>query len=126
MCEYDGALHKVGEYFETKDCNGYCRCTGPRSLLCVSLCPPVNIYCIPGTRKVRTVEPAFRGSNCTCPSWKCVKGELCCCIFLSVHPGRDQSRSRAFGAHAFVSHAQQRPWVRGWVEIRDYTCFSKQ
>ena len=71
-----GERHRIGEFFETKDCRGYCRCTSPDSGGCVSLCPPHGIFCLPGTRKVRTVIPAFRGSKCTCPSWKCVKGEF--------------------------------------------------
>ena len=71
-----GERHRIGEFFETKDCGGYCRCTSPDSVGCVSLCPPHGIFCLPGTRKVRTVIPAFRGSKCTCPSWKCVKGEF--------------------------------------------------
>ena len=73
FCEDSGEKHKVGEYFVTKSCNGWCKCTGHMSIACVSLCPPVGIMCSPGFRKVRTFRPV--GGNCTCPSWKCVRGE---------------------------------------------------
>ncbi|XP_028404372.1 SCO-spondin-like [Dendronephthya gigantea] len=74
FCEFNGEKHKIGEYFVPKDCFGYCRCDGPEAIGCVSLCPPHGIYCTPGTRKVRTTIPVWPGrSNCTCPSWKCVK-----------------------------------------------------
>ena len=86
FCEVLGGRYKVGKYFESKDCSGYCRCDGPTSFSCVSLCPPHGIYCIPGTRKVRTVKPAFTGSNCTCPSWKCVKGKFCNINFMRDIP----------------------------------------
>ena len=98
-CEIFGERHKVGEYFVPKDCHGYCRCSGPESFGCVSLCPPHGIYCIPGTRKVRTVRPVFPGSNCTCPSWKCVKGEsyifvalVCRSIYSGgyIHTGQEK------------------------------------
>ena len=63
---------KIGESFVSEDCTGYCQCAGPDAVQCVSLCPPSNIACPPGSEKVRTEVPVSDVSSCTCPLWKCV------------------------------------------------------
>lgn len=71
-CYFDGRSYKTGDNFISADCTGQCTCLPGDNVFCKHLCLPEGISCqpdedaIPSTRNVGN-------SNCTCPSWKCVK-----------------------------------------------------
>ena len=72
QCSEDGKTYRPGDWFISSDCSGSCQCLAGGNVGCVSLCPPVQVKCLPNEEQIKSLRK-IPNSNCTCPYFQCVK-----------------------------------------------------